>query len=109
MESYNMSLDPGINCVPEPSPYVMIWPSGKSLEISEELVVIRDELGVERFVDMKVDSHAGAVTPIKDTRSVGGKTAFLWSIQLTSRITDEDLRLAGWRRGNESISLNVLS
>lgn len=61
MESYNSSLDPGIDCVPEPSPYVMIWPSGKSLVISEELIVIRDELGVERFVNMMLDSHDGAV------------------------------------------------
>lgn len=61
MESYNSSLDPGINCVPEPSPYVMIWPSGKSLEIGEDIIVIRDELGVERYVNMNVDSHDGAV------------------------------------------------
>jgi len=61
MESYNRSLDPAINCVPEPSPYVMIWPSGKNLEIAEDIIIIRDELGVVRSVNMKVDSHDGAV------------------------------------------------
>lgn len=61
MDSYDSSMDPGNNCVPEPSPYVMIWPSGKSLEFAEELTVIRDELGVERHVHMGIDSHDGAL------------------------------------------------
>jgi hypothetical protein len=60
MESYGPLLDPSAKCVPEPSPYVMIWPSGKHIEITDEMVTIRDELGVERIVHMKVDTHEGA-------------------------------------------------
>jgi hypothetical protein len=60
MDSFEESMDPGNDCVPEPSPYVMIWPSGKSFEIGEDLTVIRNELGVERHVHMKIDTHDGA-------------------------------------------------
>ena len=61
MDSYNASLDPGIQCTPEPSPYVMIWPSGKSLDISDGTILIADELGVQRTVHMDVGSHVGAL------------------------------------------------
>jgi len=60
MRNYDTSMDPGSNCIPEPIPYVMIFPAGKRLEIGEELTTIRDEIGTERSVYMNVDSHDGA-------------------------------------------------
>ena len=65
MDSYDSSMNPGNDCVPEPVPYVMIWPTGKSLEIGEELTVIRDELGGERRIYMNADSHEGAVYTVQ--------------------------------------------
>jgi len=60
MESYENSLNPGNDCVPEPVPYVMIWPNGKSIKIGDDEVVIRDELGPERRIDLKSKDHSGA-------------------------------------------------
>ena len=64
MDSYKSSMDPGSNCVPEPVPYIMIFPAGKSIETGEELTTIRDEVGTERNVYMNIDSHDGAVYTI---------------------------------------------
>jgi hypothetical protein len=60
MDNYEVSMDPAIDCVPEPIPYVMIFPSGKSLEITETVTMIRNELGGDRNVHMNIDSHDGA-------------------------------------------------
>ncbi|MGI9261206.1 MAG: DUF6152 family protein [Woeseiaceae bacterium] len=60
MATYNAFLDPATRCVPEPAPYAMIWPSGKSIEISDDQIRIRDELDIERIVYMNVDSHESA-------------------------------------------------
>ncbi|MDH3439127.1 MAG: DUF6152 family protein [Gammaproteobacteria bacterium] len=60
METYNAHLDPATRCIPEPSPYAMIWPSGKSIEISTDQIRIRDELDIERIVHMKAVGHEGA-------------------------------------------------
>jgi hypothetical protein len=60
MDSYDASMDPGANCVPEPVPYVMIFPAGKSIRIGDEMTIIRDELGMERSVHMNAKSHDDA-------------------------------------------------
>ena len=60
MDSFESAMDPGNDCVPEPSPHVMIWPVGKSIEIGEEITMLREESGVERKIYMNVDSHDGA-------------------------------------------------
>ncbi len=60
MDSYESSLNPGNDCVPEPLPYVMIWRNGKSIDIGVDEVVIRDELGPERRIDLKSKDHTGA-------------------------------------------------
>lgn len=60
MDSYDSSMDPGADCVPEPVPYVMIFPAGKSIQIGDEITTIRDELGMDRNVYMNVTSHDGA-------------------------------------------------
>lgn len=60
MESYGSSLNPGNDCVPEPLPYVMIWPNGKYIEVGDDEVVIRDELGAERRIDLMSNDHSDA-------------------------------------------------
>ncbi len=64
MDAYDNSMNPGNDCVPEPVPYVMIWPTGKYIDVSEDQVVIRDELGPERHIDMNRKSHDGAVPTV---------------------------------------------
>jgi hypothetical protein len=60
MENYDNSQNPGNECVPEPVPFVMIWPNGKFIELGDTEVVIHDELGPERRIDMESDDHSGA-------------------------------------------------
>lgn len=60
MESYDSSMDPGAKCIPEPVPYVMIFPAGKQIEIGDEVTTIRDEMGMVREINMTVESHDGA-------------------------------------------------
>lgn len=60
MDSYNSSMDPGAKCVPEPVPYVMIFPAGKQIEIDDQISTIRDEIGMDRTVYMTLESHDGA-------------------------------------------------
>jgi hypothetical protein len=69
---YNNSLNPGNDCVPEPIPYVMIWPNGKFIEVTDEAIFIRDELGPERRVDLAASNHEGAEP------SVGGHSIGRW-------------------------------
>lgn len=60
VDRYKSTMDPGSKCIPEPVPYVMIFPAGKSLEIGDVLTTFRDELGTERKIHMNVDTHDGA-------------------------------------------------
>lgn len=60
MDSYDSTMDPGARCVPEPIPYVMIFPAAKQIDIGDEVTTIRDEVGMDRTVHMSVDSHDGA-------------------------------------------------
>jgi len=60
MDSYNSSIDPGAQCIPEPIPYVMIFPAGKQIEIGDQVTTIRDEIGMERKIFMTLESHDGA-------------------------------------------------
>ena len=69
-ENYENSLNPGNNCVPEPLPFVMIWPNGKSIEIGADEVIIRDELGAERRIDLVSKDHAAA-EPSVSGHSIG--------------------------------------
>jgi hypothetical protein len=60
MDSYNSSMDPGAKCVPEPVPYVMIFPAGKRIEIDDQISTIQDEVGMDRKIYMTIESHDGA-------------------------------------------------
>ena len=60
MDSYDSSMDPGAKCVPEPVPYVMIFPAGKQIEIDDQVSTIRDEIGMDRKVYMTLESHGDA-------------------------------------------------
>lgn len=60
MDRYESHMDPGARCIPEPIPYVMIFPAGKQIEINDEVSTIRDEIGMVREIHMTVDSHDGA-------------------------------------------------
>jgi hypothetical protein len=60
MDSYDSSMDPGARCVPEPIPYVMIFPAGKQIVIDDKISTIRDEIGMVREVYMTIESHDGA-------------------------------------------------
>lgn len=70
MDAYDNSMNPGNDCVPEPVPYVMIWPTGKHIDVGEDQVVIRDELGPERHIEISANSHDGAV-PTDSGHSIG--------------------------------------
>ena len=45
--------------VPEPIPYVMIFPAGKQIVIDDKISTIRDEIGMVREVFMTIESHDG--------------------------------------------------
>jgi len=72
ISDYDNDENPGNDCVPEPIPYVMIWPNGKFIEIGDDAVVIRDELGPERRIDLAATGHEGAEP------SVGGHSIGRW-------------------------------
>ncbi len=60
VESYDeRSMSPSNDCVPELPPRAMIFPAIKSIEIGEEVTVIRTDES-SRTVHMNVDSHEGA-------------------------------------------------
>ncbi|MGI9204022.1 MAG: DUF6152 family protein [Woeseiaceae bacterium] len=60
MESYDSSMDPGAKCIPEPIPYVMIFPAGKKIDIGDQTSTILDEIGMNREIHMTIQSHEGA-------------------------------------------------
>jgi hypothetical protein len=52
------SMLPGIECTPYPSPFLMVLPDVKVIEVEDDVVRIRSEFeGIERTVHMNVDSH----------------------------------------------------
>ena len=60
VESYDeRSMSPSNDCVPELPPRAMIFPAVKSIEIGEEVTVIRTDES-SRTVHMNLDSHEGA-------------------------------------------------
>ena len=70
VESYDgRSMDPRNDCVPELAPKAMTYPGGKSIEIGEEVTVIRRS-DSSRTVHMNLDSHDG--TPYtREGHSIG--------------------------------------
>lgn len=62
VEAFNQeSMLPGIECTPYPSPFLMVLPDVKVIEVESDIVRIRSEFeGVERIVRMDVGSHDGA-------------------------------------------------
>ncbi len=66
VRSYNEVEDnPGIECVPATSPAVMLVPDIKSIEVRDDVVLIRAEQeAMERIVYLKQDSHDAAVESI---------------------------------------------
>jgi hypothetical protein len=68
LAAYDEAQNPGLDCVSQPGPYFMTWPHMTSIEIGEEVTLIRNEVGYggdgfpeARRVHMNVDSHEGAV------------------------------------------------
>ena len=60
VQSYDeRSMNPSNNCVPEPIPWVMVFPAVKRIEIGEEITVISSDES-SRTVHMNLDSHEGA-------------------------------------------------
>jgi hypothetical protein len=60
IESYNDSENPVNECVPEPLPWSMFFPSVQSIEIGDDVTTIRSESAVTRTVYMDGRSHDGA-------------------------------------------------
>ena len=55
------SMLPGIECTPYASPFLMVLPDVKVIEVADAVVRILSEFeGIERIVHMGVDSHDGA-------------------------------------------------
>lgn len=64
-------MNPGADCVPFPAPLYMILPGFKSIEIRDDVVLIRGEdAAVERTVYTNLTAHDGAV-PTVQGRSIG--------------------------------------
>lgn len=64
MEAYESKMDPGSKCIPEPVPYIYIFPATKNIEIGAETTTFRDEMGTERTIHMNADSHDDAQVSI---------------------------------------------
>jgi Family of unknown function (DUF6152) len=62
VESFRQeSMLPGIECIPYTSPFLMVIPGIKTIDVGDNLVRIRSEFeGVERTVHMRERSHDGA-------------------------------------------------
>lgn len=55
------SMLPGIECIPYTSPFLMVLPDVKTIEIADDAVRIRSDFeDVERTVDLRATSHDGA-------------------------------------------------
>lgn len=60
------SMLPGIECKPYSSPFLMVLPDVKVIELEDDVVLIRSEFeGIERTVHMEVNSHDGAAISLQ--------------------------------------------
>lgn len=60
------SMLPGIECTPYSSPFLMVLPDLKVIEVENDVVRIRSEFeGIERTVHMGMSSHDGAVASLQ--------------------------------------------
>jgi hypothetical protein len=71
IQQFADTVNPGADCVPFPAPLYMILPGIKSIEVRDDVVVIRGEdAAVERTVHMNLASHDGAA-PTVQGHSIG--------------------------------------
>lgn len=72
VESYNETTDsPAIDCVLSTAPRNMVWHDIKSIEISDNTVLIGGEIyGMERTIHLDVADHSGA-SPSHEGHSIG--------------------------------------
>ena len=60
------SMLPGIECTPYASPFLMVIPDVKVIEVGDDAVLIRSEFeGIERTVHMNTDSHDEAALSLQ--------------------------------------------
>jgi hypothetical protein len=65
-EFRDAEANPGLDCVPFASPPYMILPGFRSIELRDDVVVIRGEdAAVERVVHLNVADHAGAAPSVQ--------------------------------------------
>jgi hypothetical protein len=70
-QAFENGDNPGKNCVPYASPFLMIIPDAKLITLGEEAIVIRTELeSVERVIHLNQSSHEGA-EPSVQGHSIG--------------------------------------
>ena len=70
-QAFENGDNPGKNCVPYASPFLMIIPDAKRITIGEDEIVIRTELeSVSRVIHMNASSHEG-VEPSVQGHSIG--------------------------------------
>jgi hypothetical protein len=67
LESFVEEVEnPGIECVPSSSPNLMLVPDSKSIEVRDDIVLIRGEIdAIERRVYLHLDSHGDATDSIQ--------------------------------------------
>lgn len=70
VDSYSDFVNPAQDCILETSPYGMVWPSVKTIELGERQIRIRFELYHDRVIRMDADSHDGAAYSY-DGHSIG--------------------------------------
>jgi len=60
------TMNPGLRCVPNSAPLLMIDPDVKRIEVSEELIVIESASGMaRREIHMSADDHEGALSSVQ--------------------------------------------
>lgn len=70
-EAFENGDNPGKNCVPYASPFLMIIPDAKLITLGKDAIVIRTELeSVERVIHLNASSHDG-VEPSVQGHSIG--------------------------------------
>jgi hypothetical protein len=70
LESYDDSENPGRDCALETAPYIMIYPVTTTIELGDDVTMIRYDGYVERIVHMNVDTQ-NEVQPSLQGHSVG--------------------------------------
>lgn len=94
-------MNPGADCVPFPAPLYMILPGFKSIEIRDDVVLIRGEdAAVERTVYTNLTAHDGAV-PTVQGRSIGTWEGDVLVVD-TTHFTEHRLGNAGGLPGGAS-------